>query len=45
MAKRKQAEPVKRIPKVRIGRPKGRPYQLRYLRPIEGREVGGARGF
>jgi len=39
MTKSKPAKPAKRIPKVRIGRPKGRPYQLRYLCPIEGREV------
>ena len=39
MAKKKQAKPAKRIPKVRIARPKGRPFQLRYSCPIEGREV------
>ena len=39
MAKKKQAKPAKRIPKVRIARPAGRPFQLRYLCPIEGREV------
>ena len=28
-----------RIPKVRVARPKSRPYQLRYSRPHEGREI------
>ena len=39
MTKKKQAKPARRIPKVRIARPADRPFQLRYLCPIEGREV------
>ncbi len=40
MAKRKAKKQVQRkIPKVRIARPKGRPFQLRYDCPVEKRQV------
>lgn len=40
MAKRKpRRQSVRRIPKVRIARPKGRPFQLRYDCPVEKRQV------
>lgn len=37
--KRPKTEAATRVPKVRIARPKGRPFQLRYFCPTEGREV------
>jgi integrase len=38
--KRKQPQqPPRKIPKVRIARPRGRPFQLRYTCPVEKREI------
>ncbi|HMP78923.1 MAG TPA: tyrosine-type recombinase/integrase [Pirellulaceae bacterium] len=40
MAKKKASPtPKRKIPKVRIARPAGRPYQLRYKCPVEKREI------
>ena len=40
MAKKKRrSKSARKIPTVRIARPKGRPFQLRYKCPIEDREI------
>lgn len=40
MAKRSKSQnPEKRIPKVRIAQPSGRPFQIRYMDPTDNREV------
>ena len=37
--KKRRSESARKIPRVRIVRPKGRPFQLRYTCPIERREI------
>jgi integrase len=40
MAKKKRRpKSTKKVPKIRIARPAGRPFQLRYKCPVEGREI------
>jgi len=36
---KKTSDPVLSVPKIRIARPSGRPYQIRYKCPVEGREI------
>jgi len=36
---KKTSDPVPSVPKIRIARPSGRPYQIRYKCPVEGREI------
>jgi len=37
--KKRRSKSARKIPKVRIARPAGRPFQLRYKCPVEGREI------